>query len=128
VWSSEVVETFPFIQFSLEVDITLVTQELIELLLIGSVGSLHLTIELRGAPFDVGVPDLEIFDMPMEFGLEFVAIIRTDFTNVEWELFDDVVNEARWKRGPCRSCRAGRFLCKYRAYQWPLLLPPPLFV
>ena len=56
-------------------------------------GSLHFSIELGRAAFDVGVPDPEIFNMQIEFGLEFVAIIRTDFTNAEWELFDDVVNE-----------------------------------
>ena len=93
VRSSEVVEAFPFVEFSLEIHVAFVTEELIELLLIGSVGSFDFTIELRGAPLDVGVPDPEIFDMPMEFGPEFVVIIRTDFTNAEWELFDDVVNE-----------------------------------
>ena len=91
--SSEVVDPLPFVEFGFEIDLTFVTEELIELLLIGSVGSFDFSIELGRASFDVGVPDPEIFDMPMEFGLEFVAIIRMDFTNAEWELFDDVVNE-----------------------------------
>ena len=93
VGSSKVVEALPFVEFSLQINVVFVAEKLIELLLIGTVRSFDFTIELRSAPFDVGVPDPEIFDMPMEFGLEFVAIIRTDFTNAEWELFDDVVNE-----------------------------------
>ena len=31
--------------------------------------------------------------MPVEFGLEFVAVVRAHLANAEWELFDDVVNE-----------------------------------
>ena len=37
VQSSEVVEAFPFIQFSLEIYVVFVAEELIEFLLIGSV-------------------------------------------------------------------------------------------
>ena len=44
VWSGEVVKPFPLAQLGLEIDITLVAQELIELLLIGSVRSLHFSI------------------------------------------------------------------------------------
>ena len=93
VRSSKVVEALPFVEFSLQVNVAFVAEKLIELLLIGTVRSLDFTIELRSVPFDVDVPDPEIFDMPMEFGLEFVAIIRTDLTNAEWELFNDVINE-----------------------------------
>jgi len=31
--------------------------------------------------------------MPVELGLELVAIVSSDFTNAEWELVDDVINE-----------------------------------
>ena len=31
--------------------------------------------------------------MPMEFGLELVAIIRPNFTDAKRELFDNVINE-----------------------------------
>ena len=37
--------------------------------------------------------DFEIFDMPMEFGLELVAIVSPLFTNTERELFNAVINE-----------------------------------
>ena len=93
VRSSEVVEAFPFVEFCLQIDVTFVTEELIELLLIGTVGSFDFVVQLRCVALYVGMPDPEVFNMPMELGLEFVTIIRTDFTNAEWELFDDVVNE-----------------------------------
>ena len=93
VWSGEVVEPFPFVEFCLQIDVTFVTEELIKLLLIGLVGSFDFAAQLRCAALYVGVPDPEVVNMPMELGLEFVTIIRTDFTNAEWELFDDVVNE-----------------------------------
>ncbi len=47
---------------------------------------------LRRAPINVGEPDPEIFDMPVKFGLELVAIIRAHFANAEWELFDNVID------------------------------------
>ena len=39
------------------------------------------------------MPDPEIFDMPMEFGLELMTIIRAHLANAEWKLFDDMINE-----------------------------------
>ena len=74
VRSSKVVEALPFVEFSLQINVAFVAEKLVELLLIGTVGSFDFAIELRGAPFDVGVPDPEIFDMPMEFGLELMVI------------------------------------------------------
>ena len=74
VRSSKVVEAFPFVEFSLQINVAFVAEKLIELLLIGTVRSFDFTIELRSAPFDVGVPDPEVFDMPMEFGLELMTI------------------------------------------------------
>ena len=93
VRSSEVVEALPFVEFSLQIDVTFVAEKLIELLLIGTVGSFDFAIELRSAPFDVGVPDSEVFDMPMEFGLELVTVVGPHLANAEWKLFDDVINE-----------------------------------
>ena len=91
--SGEVVEPLPFVEFDFEIDVAFVTEELIELLLIGTVGSLDFAVQLRRATFYVCMPNPEIFDMPMEFCLELVTIIRTHFSNAEWEFFDDVVNE-----------------------------------
>jgi hypothetical protein len=33
------------------------------------------------------MPDPKVYDMPMELGLELVAIVRTDLANADWELF-----------------------------------------
>ena len=57
VRSSEVIEAFPFIQVSLEIHVAFVTEELIKLLLIGSVGSLDFAVQLRCAALYVGVPN-----------------------------------------------------------------------
>ena len=74
---------------------------------------------MRRAPFDVGVPDPEIFDMPMEFGLELMTIIRAHLANAEWKLFDDMINEVdgveppplKWSAPPPR---------KAEDLRWPL--------
>ena len=93
VRSSEVVEALPFVEFSLQINVAFVAEKLVELLLIRTVGTFDFAIELRGAPFDVGVPDPEIFDMPMEFGLELMTVVGPHLVNAEWELFDDMINE-----------------------------------
>ena len=63
------------------------------LLLIGTMGPLDLAVELLGSTFDVGMADAVILDVPMELGLELMAIVGSDFLNPEWELFDDVIDE-----------------------------------
>ena len=90
VRSSEVVEAFPFVEFCFKIDVAFVTEELIELLLIETVGSFDFAIELRGTSFDLGVPDPEIFNMPMEVGLELLTFICADFANAEWELVQNL--------------------------------------
>ena len=47
VWSGEVVELLPLGQFGVKVDIARVAEKLVELLLVGSVGSFDLAVELR---------------------------------------------------------------------------------
>jgi len=39
------------------------------------------------------MPDSKVFNMPMEFCLELMSIIRSDFLYPEWEPFYDVINE-----------------------------------
>lgn len=48
---------------------------------------------VAGTAFDIGVPDTQIFDVPMELGLELVAIVGSDFSDTERELVDDVIDE-----------------------------------
>ena len=68
--SGEVVEALPLGQFGLQIDVILVAEELVELLLIGSVRPLYLAIELGRAWLDVSVTDALVFDVPVEFCLE----------------------------------------------------------
>lgn len=53
MWPCEVVETLPLVEFGFEIDVALVTEELIEFLLIGSVRALRIPVELWRALFDV---------------------------------------------------------------------------
>ncbi len=50
-------------------------------------------IELWCAAFDVCLPDPQIFDMPVEFCLEFMAAIRPYSTDTEREPFDGVIDK-----------------------------------
>ena len=77
--SVEVIEVLPFIEFGFQIDVALVAEQLIKFLSIGAMKSLNFPVELRSAAFDIGMADAKVFDMPMEFGLELVAVVRTDF-------------------------------------------------
>ena len=78
VWSGEVVELLPLGQFGVQVDIARVAEKLVELQLVGSVGSFDFAVKLRRAGLDVGVADAFVFDMPMEFRLELMAVARSE--------------------------------------------------
>ena len=93
VRSCEVVEPLPFVQFGFEIDVTLVAQELIKFLLIGPMRTLHFPVDLWSTAFDVGMPDTFVLYMPMEFGLELVAIVSSNFANAERTLLNDMINE-----------------------------------
>ncbi|SLN45739.1 hypothetical protein PEL8287_02358 [Roseovarius litorisediminis] len=68
--SGEVVELLPFVQLRFQIDVTLVTEELKEFLLIGSVRALSFPVELWRSTFDVGASNALVFNEPMEVGLE----------------------------------------------------------
>ena len=91
--STEVVESFPGLQFLVQIDIVCVSQQLVELLLICQMGSLDLAVKLRCTRSDVHVPDALVFDMPVELGLELVTAVRTDRVDSKWKLLDDMVDE-----------------------------------
>lgn len=93
VWPCEVVKPLPFVELGFEIDVSFVTEKLIEFLLIRSVRALHFPVELWRSTFDVGVSNAFVFNMPMEFGLEFVAIVSPNFANAERELLNDMINE-----------------------------------
>ena len=64
----------------MKVYVTGVRQQLVELLLVGPVRPLDLAIELRGAWLDVGMTDALVLDVPMELGLELMAIAQWEMT------------------------------------------------
>ena len=88
-----VVETFPGSQLFLEIDVVAISEKLIELLFVGSMGSFDLAVELRSAWLDVDVLHAEVGDVPVEECLEFVATVGLDGANPEGELVDHVVDE-----------------------------------
>lgn len=71
--SNDVMESLPHAQLGFEIDFALAAQGLIKFLLVKSVGSLDLSVELRRAAFDECVPASQVFDVPMELRLELMA-------------------------------------------------------
>ncbi len=67
-------------------------------------GALDLPVQPRGSRLDIGTADALIFDMPVELGLELVALVGPDFLYAEREFFDDRVG----LRGCCQSNVAAR--------------------
>ncbi len=51
------------------------------------------TGELGRTALDICVPDTEIFDMPMELGLELMTFNSADLADPEWQLVDDVIDK-----------------------------------
>ena len=93
VGSGEVVELFPFSQLLVQVHIILVVQQLIELFLVRTMGSLDLAVELRRSRFDIDMSDTQVFDMPMELRLELMTTIGSDLLDAERELVGNVINK-----------------------------------
>ena len=56
-------------------------------------GSLDFAVQLWSSTFDVSMADALIFDVPVELGLELVAVVRPRLADTEWEALDDVVKE-----------------------------------
>ena len=57
-------------------------------------GPFNLAVELGGIGLDVGMTNALVFDVPVEFGLELVTIIGSDFADAGGKLFDDMVDES----------------------------------
>lgn len=93
MWTIKIVEVLPHGQLFLEIDIVFVGEELVELVFVGSVGSLDLAIELRRSCLDVDVFHAQVSHVPVEERLELVAAIGADRSDPERELLDHVVDE-----------------------------------
>ena len=94
--SVEIVELLPGSELLVQIDIIGVRQQLVELLLVGSMRSLDLAIQLRGSRFDVYVPDTLVLHVPMEAGLPLMSAIRTHRMDAEErKLLDHVVDKVK---------------------------------
>jgi hypothetical protein len=77
----------------MKVYITGVRQQLVELLLVGPVRAFDLPVELRRPWLDAGMTDALVLDMPMELGLELMAIVGAHLADPEGEPGNDAVDE-----------------------------------
>ncbi len=76
VRSVEVVKALPIVEFCFEINIAFVAKQLIEILSIRPMRAFHFAVQLGRIKLDVGVADAKILDIPMEFRLELMAIVR----------------------------------------------------
>ncbi len=60
-------------------------QELVELLVIDAMGSLHLAVEARRTRADIDVPNVEPLEVPVELRLELGAVVSLDDVHAEWQ-------------------------------------------
>jgi len=91
--SSAVVESFPFFEFLVQINIISVGQQLVELFFVGSVRSFDFAVELRRSRFDVDMASAFVFDVPVELSLELMATIRSDSVNAKREPLYDIIYE-----------------------------------
>ena len=89
----KVIKVLPLLYLFVQVNIVRIIQQLIKLFFICKVGSLNFSIELWPSRLYVTVFYAKVFYMPVELGLELVAIVGLDRMDAEWELIDHVVNK-----------------------------------
>ena len=87
MWPREVADPVPLNRFGFEIDVAFECEQQREFLLIRAVLSVHLSVRLRCAASDAGMPDALAFDMPVELRLELAAIVITNFTNAKRAFF-----------------------------------------
>ena len=68
-------------------------EELVELLVVDAMGSLDLAVQVWRPRPDVDVADVERFEMPVEVGLEFGAIVGLNDVDAERQPPEDVIDE-----------------------------------
>ena len=82
MWPIEVVVVLPLAQLLVEQVDALANgadfQELVELLVVDSMGPLYLAIESGRSRSNVDVPDVEVFEVPAKFRLKLRTVVRLD--------------------------------------------------
>ena len=68
-------------------------EELVELLVVDPVRPLDLAVEMRRTRVDIDMPDVQAFDVGVEAGLEFGAIVGLNHADAERQATPDFVEE-----------------------------------
>ena len=87
----EVVKLLPFTKFCFQINVIFISEQLVKLLLIGSMRSFDFPVELWRSGLDIFVFNPQILDVPMEFRLEFMSSIGSDLLYPERKPMDDVI-------------------------------------
>ena len=92
-----IVVVLPFFQLPVEevnvVGDAVTVEELVELLIVDPMRSFDFAIQVWGPRPDVHVPDVACFEMPVEVGLEFGAIVGLNDMDAEGQSPEDVIDE-----------------------------------
>src|SRR5262245_49036784 len=97
-----IVIVLPFAQLVIEqvnvVGDAALIEELVELLVVDTMRSFDFPVEMWGPRPDVDVPDIAIFEMPVEVRLELGAVVRLHDVDAERQAPHDLIDEGH--RGP----------------------------
>ena len=63
------------------------------LLLVRSMGPLNLPVKSRCSRLDINMTNPLVFNMPVELGLELMAIVRSDGLNTERKFIYNIIDE-----------------------------------
>src|SRR4030095_7494659 len=88
-----IVEVLPSLQLCVEIDVIGISQQLIKLGLIRSVGPFVFAVQLWRLGFDIHMPHALVFDMPVKASLKLMTSIGSDGADPEGELLDHIVHE-----------------------------------
>jgi hypothetical protein len=97
VRSVVIVVVLPFLELLVEevnvVRDPITVEELVKLLIIDAMGSFDLAVQMRCPRPDIHVVDVAFFEMPVEVGLEFGAIVGLNDVDAEGQPPEDVIDE-----------------------------------
>ena len=89
----KVIKILPDSKFIIQVDIVGVCQQLVEFLLIRSMGSFNLAIHLGSSRFNVYATNSPVFHMPIKLGLPLMSEVRACGMNATWKPFHSLVHK-----------------------------------
>src|SRR5690242_8258042 len=115
MWSVLVVFGFPFLQFSSQIPFMFEMPSLVELLRIGFMASLDLSVHFWATWRYMFVGDAEIGEMPGELGSEGRTVIGLNLLNSEGEVLADLLKKVDGGLGvvvvvDAQDAKSGRFI------------------